>query len=289
MDADRVEILHGADRQLVAVRIADDLKLDLLPAGNAALHQNLMNRGKTQAILRNTLEFRRCFCNAAAGAAERKGRPDNDRIPDLRRDLPRRFDILCNIRGNAGLPDAVHCLLEQLAVLGLRDCFRICTEQPDAVRGKESALCKRRAEIQAGLSAEAGKDAVRLFLETDPLQDLGRQRLHVDFIGHGAVGHDRRRIGVDQHDLDAVLAECAAGLRAGIIEFCRLSDDDRAGADHKNLMNIAIQRHFSHPPFSAQIHRRDIPYPAAPRRPPDGTAPRPPEYSGSEVPRRYDH
>ena len=51
-------------------------------------------------------------------------------------------------------------------------------------------------------------------------------------IGHSAVGHDGSRVGVDQDDVKALFLQGPAGLGAGVIEFGRLADDDRAGADH---------------------------------------------------------
>ncbi len=57
MDTDRVEVFHRADRNDVALGIANYLKLDFLPAGNTFFNQNLSDRGKTQAVLRDVAQF----------------------------------------------------------------------------------------------------------------------------------------------------------------------------------------------------------------------------------------
>ena len=57
------------------------------------------------------------------------------------------------------------------------------------------------------------------------------------------IGHDRGRIGVDQDDLVTLFAEGFARLRAGIIEFARLPDDDRAGADEQDFVDISTFWH----------------------------------------------
>jgi hypothetical protein len=70
------------------------------------------------------------------------------------------------------------------------------------------------------------------------LDDLGddfrRDRLDVGGVGKIGIGHDRRRVGVYQNDPVALLLQGLAGLRAGIIEFACLTDDDRAGAYDQN-------------------------------------------------------
>jgi hypothetical protein len=61
-----------------------------------------------------------------------------------------------------------------------------------------------------------------------------RERLDVGRIGHLRVGHDRRRVRVDQHDAVPLLAQRLAGLGAGVVELAGLADDDRPGADDQD-------------------------------------------------------
>ena len=50
---------------------------------------------------------------------------------------------------------------------------------------------------------------------------------------------------VDEHDFVALLLESFAGLRAGIVELGGLADDDGAGADYEDLLNVISAWHFS--------------------------------------------
>src|SRR5439155_16485188 len=59
------------------------------------------------------------------------------------------------------------------------------------------------------------------------------------------IGHDRGRVGVDQHDRVIFFAERLARLRDGIVELTGLADDDGAGADDENLSQITTFRHRS--------------------------------------------
>jgi hypothetical protein len=68
--------------------------------------------------------------------------------------------------------------------------------------------------------------------------------LDVGDIGHLGVGHDRRRIAVDENDAIALLAQRLARLRARIVELARLPDDDRAGADDEDALDVGALGHF---------------------------------------------
>ena len=52
-----------------------------------------------------------------------------------------------------------------------------------------------------------------------------------------------RPIGIDQHDCKAFLLERLAGLRAGVIEFAGLANDNRAGADDEDFVNVSSFGH----------------------------------------------
>ena len=59
------------------------------------------------------------------------------------------------------------------------------------------------------------------------------------------VGHDRRRVRVDEDDLVALLAERLGALRPGVVELAGLADDDRPGADDEDLLEVVAARHRS--------------------------------------------
>ena len=76
----------------------------------------------------------------------------------------------------------------------------------------------------------------------DLLDDLRRDRLDIGRVGQLRVGHDRRRVRVDQDDPVAFVLQRLARLRAGIIEFAGLPDHDRPGADDQDadLMSVRL-------------------------------------------------
>ena len=62
-------------------------------------------------------------------------------------------------------------------------------------------------------------------------------------IRHLGISHDGGGVGVHQNDPVALFPQGFAGLRAGIVEFTGLTDDDGAGADEKNAVQISTLRH----------------------------------------------
>jgi len=64
-------------------------------------------------------------------------------------------------------------------------------------------------------------------------------------VGELRVGHDRRRVRVDEDDAVALLAQRLARLDARVIELARLADHDRAGADEEDRSQVGPLRHVS--------------------------------------------
>ena len=106
------------------------------------------------------------------------------------------------------------------------------------------------ARLSAVCPPTVGSSASGPLARDDLLEHFDRERLDVGAVGQLRVGHDRRRIAVDEHDLEALGAQRLAGLRARVVELARLPDDDRAGADDENALQISA---FGHQ--RARFHR----------------------------------
>ena len=163
-------------------------------------------------------------------------------------DVQRRRDVFRDVGGDDRFADLLEGLLEEFAVLRLVDGFHVGADEPDTVLGQEILLLELHGDGEPGLAAEAGEQAVGLFLFDDPLDGLGRQGFEVDLIGEGLVRHDGRRVRVDEDDVDTRFLQDAAGLGTGVVELRRLTDDDGAGADDEDLFDVFIQRHSARLP-----------------------------------------
>ena len=139
--------------------------------------------------------------------------------------------------------DLVHRLPEQLTILGLGDRLLAGADQLDAVALEDTRAGERHRDIERRLAAHCRQQRLRP-LPGDDLGDHFRgDRLDIGRVGQLRVGHDRRRVRVDQHDPVAFAFQRLAGLRAGIIEFAGLPDHDRAGADDQDGVEVGAPRH----------------------------------------------
>ena len=159
-----------------------------------------------------------------------------------------------NVRGDHRLADLRHGFLEQLPVLGPGDGFGVRAQQADALLGQKALLVQLHGQRQAGLAAQSGQNGVGLFLFDDPLDGLRGQRLQIDLVRHGLVGHDGGGVGVAQHHVHAGFLQNAAGLGAGIVKLGGLSDDNGAGADDEYLFDAVYPEALQLSPFH-QIHK----------------------------------
>ena len=232
MNAHGIHVLHAADGDHVAHAVPHDLKLDFLPAGHGPLDEHLGNGGQGQTVGRDLPQGLLVRGAAAAGAAQGKGGPDDNRIADLPGDIHRFLHGMGNAGGNHRLADGLHGLLEQLPVLRLLDGVHVHADQPHAVGVQEAFLLQLHGQRQTRLSAQTGQQAVRALLLDNALQGGNGQGFQVDFIRHGLVGHDGGGVGVHQHHLDAFLLQHAACLGPRVVKLRRLADHNGARPDH---------------------------------------------------------
>ena len=113
----------------------------------------------------------------------------------------------------------------------------------DAVLLQHAVVVQLHRQVQTGLAAEGGQQGVGPFGLDHLGHDLPGQGLDVGAVGHFRVGHDRGRIGVDQHDLVALLAQGLAGLGARVVELAGLPDDDGPGTDQQDFLDIVAAWH----------------------------------------------
>ena len=143
--------------------------------------------------------------------------------------------------------DLGHRVLELQAVFGLLDRVLVGTDHLDAVLGQHTMLVQIEGAVQCRLSAHGGQHGIGALLGDDALHHLPGDGLDVGHVRRVRVGHDRRRIAVDEDDLVALLAQGLAGLGAGVVEFAGLADDDRARPDDEDALEVLALRHAESP------------------------------------------
>ena len=214
MHAHRIDVLDRADDDEVVGPVAHDLELELLPANHRLLEQHLVNRAHVDAAPGNLPEFLDVVRDAAADPTQREGRPDDARKTedlDGRNGLLDRPHVaaLRNVRA-----DRSHGLAELEAVLRDLDGFDRCADELDAVLLQRPVLAESDREIEGRLPADRRKHRVRALAIDDLCQHFRRERLDVGPVGQLRIGHDRRRVAVDEDDLEPLGSEGLASLCA---------------------------------------------------------------------------
>ena len=237
--ADRVDVLHVADGDGVALAVAHNLIFNFLPARDVLLDQNFIDAGVHDARSRDFAQLVPGVGDATAGAAEGVRRTNDDRQANFLGKRNRVLDRVDDLGSDDRLADLLHGVLKHLAVFGLGDGGRVCAEKLYAHLVEEPFLAQLHGEVETGLAAKIGQQGIRTFFFDDFLNRLHSHWLNINLVGHGLVGHNGCRVGVDKDNLQTLFAQCAAGLRACIVELGRLANHDRAGSQHHNLLNIA--------------------------------------------------
>ncbi len=113
-------------------------------------------------------------------------------------------DALLDVRDDHAFGDRLadfdHFFFEALAVFGELDRVDRRTEQFDAVLLEDTGVVQFDREIQSGLAAERRQKRIRAFARDDLFDRCDGKRLEVDRIGNLGIGHDRRRIRIDEDD-----------------------------------------------------------------------------------------
>ena len=140
--------------------------------------------------------------------------------------------------------DLGHRVAEQLPVFRDLDRLDRGADQLHAVLGEDAVLLELDGQVERGLAADGRQHRVRPLALDDLGDDVDGERLDVGAVGQLRVGHDRRRVAVDQHDFEAFGAQRLAGLGARVVELARLADDDRARADDEDAADVGTLGHL---------------------------------------------
>ena len=243
MHAHRVDVLDRADDDEVVGDVAHHLELELLPADDRFLDEDLVHRAEVEPAAGELAELLDVVGDAAADAAHRERRPDDRREADLVDQRDRFVERLRDTTLRRREADLFHRVLEEQAVFGHLDRIDLRANQLDVVFLEDAALGERDGEVQGRLPTDGRQDGVGTLFRDDGFGELRRQRLHVGAVRHLRVGHDRRGIAVDQDDLEAFGAQGLARLGSRVVELARLADDDRPRADDEDAFDVSSFGH----------------------------------------------
>ena len=244
MHSHGVDVLDGAHDDGVVVPVAHDLHLELFPADDALLDEYLAHGRQRDSVCHDVAKLIDVVGDAATGAPHRERRANHARKSHLGGDgLAFRHGIGVTAAWHVET-DSGHGLAKEPSILSLPDHVEFGADELDAVLLEDPLLGEGHGTVQTGLSAHRGKQRVGALGGDDLLDELRSDGLEVCAIGEAGVGHDRGRVAVDEHDLEAVVAQDLARLRARVVELARLTDNDRSGTDHEDLVDVCTAGHL---------------------------------------------
>ncbi len=177
MNADRVQVLHGADGDDVARAVPHGFKLDFLPAEDGLFNQHLGDGGGVQARLGDDPELGFAGRRAAARAPQGEGRADNDGVADAPGRLQSPLHGFGDVGGDDRLADLRHGLLEELPVLGPGDGGGVCAQEADVLLLEEALLAELHGQGQSRLTPQARQNGVGLLLADNALHGFHSEGL----------------------------------------------------------------------------------------------------------------
>ena len=240
----RVEVLDRADDDAVVGLVTHNFHLVLFPPQERFFNQQLVSGRSLQTTLANHFKFFGVVGDSATCSAQGEARSDHRGKTHLFLHRPGLFERMRDARSGRTQPDLGHGLLELLAVFGLVDGLRGRANEFDLVFFEHAVVPQVERAIERRLSTHGGQDGIGFFAGDDLFDRLPGDGLDIGGVGGGRVGHDRRRIAVDQNDLVAFVAQGFAGLHAGVVELTGLADDDRASTDDEYALDVLSLGHF---------------------------------------------
>ena len=243
MNAHGIDVFHAADGNGVVSSVTHDFELNFLVALNGFFHQDLMDRGELECVQTDFNQFFLIVGKAAAGTAQGECRTQYDGITDPFGSLFGFVQGVGNLGGNDRLTNGLAELLEHFPVLGTLDRCTGRTQQFHPAFLQNALFLQLHSQIQAGLTTDTGNDGIGTLVADDFRHIFQGQRFHIDLVGNGGVGHNGGGIGIDQNHLITFFPQGKTSLCAGVVKFRGLADDNRAGADDHDFLDICTLCH----------------------------------------------
>ena len=196
VDSERVEVLHVANGDTVVGSVTNNLVLNLLPALEGLLDENL--GGERQRAGGQVTELFGVGSEARTQTTKGVSRPDNDGVANLLGSLESVLDSLDGSRfGNRNI-NLVQGLGEEVTVFTGLQGLDGGTENLDTVAFKGAHAVHLHTQVQGGLTTEGEENTIRALTLNDVGNIFGGDGEVVDFIRKLVVGLDSRNVGVNQ-------------------------------------------------------------------------------------------
>ena len=247
VDAHGIHVLDGADDDAVVAPVAHHLHLELLPAQQGFVDEQFAGGRKVEPAPADGHELFAVVGDAAAAAAQSERGPDDAGKAEPPLHLQRFLQAVGDGRARRLQADARHGLDEALAILGLVDGVLAGADELDALRLQHPFAHQIQSAVEGRLATHGGQQRIGALRLDDARHGAPFHRLDVGGVRQRGIRHDGGRVGVHQHHPVALVRQRLAGLGAGIVELAGLADDDGAGAQDEDGLEIVALGHRRQP------------------------------------------
>ena len=246
MHAHWVDIFNGTDDDGIVGAVAHHFHLIFFPTEQRFFNQHFSGGRSIQTARDDLDKFVAIIRDTAAGAAHGEAWANNRWQARTFKHLERFFHRMRDARPRRFQTDFGHGVAELDPVFGLVDGFGIGADHFNAIFRQRAVVEQSQSHVQCGLPAHGRQHRVGALFFDDLGDDFGRDRLDIGRIGHIRIGHDRRRVRIDQDDAIALFAQRLTRLRPRIIKLARLPNDDGASADDEDRFYVSTFGHLIH-------------------------------------------
>ena len=239
----RIEVLDRADDNAVVLFIADHFHLVLFPANQRLINQQLIGGRKIETASTDLFKLFAVVSNTATRAAHGERGTNNARKADLIQHTVGLSHAVGDTGTRAIQADGLHRLVKARTVFSLVDSVGIGTDHFDVEFFQYAVLFQVQGTVQCRLPTHRRQQRIRTFFFDDLGNRLPLDRLNVGRVSHRRIGHDRRRVGVNQNHPETLFLQRFTSLRAGVIKFTGLTDHDWASAEDQNAFDISTFWH----------------------------------------------
>ena len=248
MNTDRIEVFHVTDGNTVIIGITDYFIFYFFPACHTAFNQCLTDKAVFQTSVNDFIKFFFVSCNTAASTTQSISRSDDKWEANFISKFLSCTNCLNDCTFRNRLIDFLHCFFEKFAVFCPFDTFNLSAKKLDIVFCQNTFFIKVHSKVQSNLSAQRSQERIRTFFSDNTFQKFAIQRFNINTVSNINICHNCCRIAVNKHYFKIFFFESTTCLRTCIVKLCRLSNDNRAGADYEYFFNVCFFRHLSIPP-----------------------------------------
>ena len=243
MNTHGIHVLYGTNDDNVICLVPHHFKFIFFPAEQTSFEHNLGVEREVKSCRTETFKFLAVIGNAASCAPQGKAGTDNNRETYLVDSGFCLFKGMDNSTFRNLETDFVHGLAEGVPPFCFFNDIDISAKQLNIIFVENACFSYLYGSIKPCLSAKSWEKSIRTLTFNNFGNEFRSNRLDICAIRNFRIGHDCRRVGVDENYLIPFFFQCFDRLGSGVVKFAGLADDNGTRADNQNLFDVSSFGH----------------------------------------------